>query len=82
MSNGMRRALLAAGVLALVLFAGRWTATTLADRWWGLRGLAGEPASPHQRSASVVAVQRPAKSTRASAPAASRARRMPLDMAR
>ena len=36
MSNGMRRALLAAGVLALVLFAGRWTATTLADRWWGL----------------------------------------------
>jgi len=36
MSNGMRRALLAAGVLALVLFAGRWTATMLADRWWGL----------------------------------------------
>ena len=36
MSNGMRRALLAAGVLALTLFAGRWTATTLADRWWGL----------------------------------------------
>ena len=36
MSNGMRRALLAAGVLALMLFAGRWTATTLADRWWGL----------------------------------------------
>jgi len=36
MSNGMRRALLAAGALALVLFAGRWTASTLADRWWGL----------------------------------------------
>lgn len=36
MSHGMRRALLAAGALALVLFAGRWTATTLADRWWGL----------------------------------------------
>jgi hypothetical protein len=36
MSNGMRRALLAAGGLALALFAGRWTATTLADRWWGL----------------------------------------------
>ena len=36
MSNGMRRALLVAGVLALVLFAGRWTASTLADRWWGL----------------------------------------------
>ncbi len=36
MSNGMRRALLAAGVLALMLFAGRWTATMLAERWWGL----------------------------------------------
>jgi hypothetical protein len=36
MSNGMRRALIAAGVLALMLFAGRWTATTLAYRWWGL----------------------------------------------
>ena len=36
MSTGMRRALLAAGVLALMLFAGRWTASTLADRWWGL----------------------------------------------
>ena len=36
MSNSMRRALLAAGVLGLMLFAGRWTATMLADRWWGL----------------------------------------------
>ena len=36
MSNSMRRALLAAGILALLLFAGRWTATMLAERWWGL----------------------------------------------
>jgi hypothetical protein len=36
MTNGMRRILLAAGALALALFAGRWIATTLADRWWGL----------------------------------------------
>lgn len=32
----MRRALFVAGALAVVLFAGRWTASTLADRWWGL----------------------------------------------
>ena len=36
MSHGMRRALFAAGALAFLLFVGRWTATTLADRWWGL----------------------------------------------
>lgn len=34
MSPRARRLLLALGAAALVLFAGRWTAALLADRWW------------------------------------------------